>query len=110
MAANDSKQGLDRQAREIESKPQLGARFTKAVDELLPSRTLNVPGSYWTRLIVVATRSGTRISRTAYFDNLGFLSGRAEVRLSVSAFSPPPAALEQHLLSLLYSRAQAHPL
>ncbi len=110
VAAEDSKRGRVCEAHELESKPQLGARFSEVVDKLLPSRALSVPGSYWRRLIVVATRPGTRISRAAYFDNLGFLSGRAEIRLSVSADRPPPAPLEQRLLSLLYSRAKAYAL
>jgi hypothetical protein len=110
VAAYDSKRGSICEAHELESKPQLGARVSKVVDELLPSQALNVPGSYWRRVIVVTTRPGTRISRAAYLDNLGFLLGRAEIRLSVSAYRPPPAALEQRLLSLLYSRAKAHSL
>ena len=108
VAADDSKRGRLCETHELESLP--GARFYKVVDELLPSRALNVPGSYWRRVMVVGTRPGTRISRAAYFDNLGFLSGRAEIRLSVSANRPPPAPLEQRLLSLLYSRAKEHAL
>ena len=44
-----------------------------------------------------------------YVDDYGFVAGRAEVSLNdIRASRPPPTALERHLLTLLYSRAQVH--
>jgi hypothetical protein len=44
-----------------------------------------------------------------YIDDYGFVAGRAELSLNdVRASHPPATALERHLLTLLYNRAQAH--
>jgi hypothetical protein len=46
-----------------------------------------------------------------YIDEFDFAVGPAEVRLGTgSGEKPPPAAAERKLLSLLYSRAEAHKL
>jgi hypothetical protein len=51
------------------------------------------------------------VSVASYFDRLLFQVGRAEIELGVNAVAPPiPATTEQELLSLLYSRAEAHKL
>jgi hypothetical protein len=110
VATHESAQGRECERRELEAKAQLGARYSGGADNLLPSAAPNVPESYRTRLITVATRLRARAGRTVYFDSVGFLSGRAEIWLSLTAFRPPPATIEQRLLSLLYSRAKAHKL
>jgi hypothetical protein len=53
----------------------------------------------------------SEVSVPIYIDVFGFTDGPAEVYLSaISATQPVPSATEQRLLSLLLSRAQAHPL
>jgi hypothetical protein len=53
--------------------------------------------------------TGKQRREVLYLDDYGFVAGRAEVSLNdIRASRPPPTVLEQHLLTLLYSRAQVH--
>jgi hypothetical protein len=78
------------------------------------SLAVSAPGATGTigfRIVTMLSFPVSEVSVPIYFDVLGFTSGPAEVALSASsATQPVPPATEQRLLSLLLTRAQAHPL
>jgi hypothetical protein len=76
----------------------------------LPDPLPGVDGSFGLRIAQSLLRGG-QVRAQIYHDVFGFLSGPAEIELTATGFTTPvPSATEQRLLSLLYSRAQAHVL
>ena len=76
----------------------------------LPDPLPGVEASFGLRIVQSLLRGG-QIRHRIYHDILGFLSGPVEIELKATGFSRPvPLATEQRLLSLLYSRAEAHAL
>ncbi len=68
-----------------------------------------VSGSFGWRVTATFLVRGLKIP--IYLDFLGFVVGPSEVTLlSTGVLQPFPAAIQQHLFSLLLSRAKAHPL
>jgi hypothetical protein len=69
--------------------------------------------SFGVRILLTLSAAQPTAQRTvrSYFDVLGFAAGPAEIGLTArSTRRPVPSATEQHLLSLLHSRATAHKL
>lgn len=83
-----------------------GPLTVSSLPDLLPG----VDGSYGLRITQSLLRGG-QVHLHIYHDVFGFLSGPAEIELTATGLSKPvPLATEKRLLSLLYSRAQAHAL
>jgi hypothetical protein len=80
----------------------------------LPNPLPGAPGSFGIRIAITILGVPAAIEPTQphlYIDAFGFLSGPAEVDLIATAFPQPVSEeAEARLLSLLYSRAQAHKL
>jgi hypothetical protein len=78
------------------------------------SQLLGVAGSLAVEITTSAVGVPSQIAATpshVYIDVLGFISGASEIDLTAVGFPHPvPAEAEQRLMSLLYTRAQAHKL
>jgi hypothetical protein len=88
-------------------------RYSNVVVYPEPTPLRGVAGSFWERMQTVATELGKGGGNLhpVYFDSLGFLSGPAEIVLTITASPRPmPAAAELRLLSLLYTRSRARQL
>jgi hypothetical protein len=79
-----------------------------------PSQLPGVSGGFTIEFTTTIVGVPTQVEPTpphVYIDAAGFVSGAAEVAITAIGFPKPvPAEVEQRLLSLLYSRAQAHEL
>jgi hypothetical protein len=68
-----------------------------------------IPDSFAFRFVVQVTQAGQG-TVTVDVDQLGFLQGRAEVELTDTVTGAgPDAALEQHLVTVLFDRARSQP-
>jgi hypothetical protein len=77
----------------------------------LPARAPGATGTVGFRIATTLSFPVSEVSVPLYVDVLGFIIGPAEVSLSaLSATQPVPPETEQRLLTLLLTRAQAHPL
>jgi hypothetical protein len=87
---------------------QIGPTTVTVLPRLLPEG-LNAFGFRVETTITGASPTGKQRREVLYLDDYGFVVGRAEVSLNdIRVSRPPPTALERHLLTLLYSRAQVH--
>jgi len=88
----------------------IGPTTVSVLPRLLPEGP-NVFGFRIKTTITRTSATGKQIRRVLYIDDFGFVAGRAEVSLNdIRTSRPPPKALERHLLTLLYSRAQINKL
>ncbi len=86
----------------------IGPTTVTVLPRLLPEGQ-NAFGFRVETTITSASPTGKQRRKVLYLDDYGFVAGRAEVSLNdIRASRPPPTALERHLLTLLYSRAQVH--
>jgi hypothetical protein len=80
----------------------------------LPNQLPGADGSFGLRIATTAigrSLQGAQTRTHVYTDLFGFVSGAAEINLTATGIARPvPSATEQRLLSLLFSRAQAHKL
>jgi hypothetical protein len=87
------------------------AHYGRFSISLLPVQAPGADAAVAWRIQTSVNFTLSEVSVPIYIDVLGFTDGPAEVYLSaISATQPVPSATEQRLLSLLLSRAQAHPL
>lgn len=89
------------------------ARVGPVTSASLPSLLSTGQQSFGIRVSTSITTGvgGKQVSRPLYVDVFSLLAGPAEVELGVTALSHPASTATEHrLLSLLYSRAQAHKL
>jgi hypothetical protein len=86
----------------------IGPTTVTVLPHLLP-KGQNAFGFRIKTTITGASPTGRQRREILYLDDYGFVAGGAEVSLNdIRASRPPPTALERHLLTLLYSRAQVH--
>lgn len=90
------------------------ARYGQISVSSLPNLLPGAQGSFGLRLRTTLTTrelGGRPAKVPIYLDEYGFISGPAEINLTATGFSTPvPVKTEQRLLTLLYSRTQAHKL
>jgi hypothetical protein len=90
------------------------ARFGPATASFPPNLSPAGQESFAIRVATTLITQSIRyreIRLPVYLDFFAILAGPAEINLSaVSISHPPPTAIERRLLSVLYSRAQAHKL
>ena len=86
----------------------IGPTTVTVLPRLLP-KGQNAFGFRIETTITGASPTEKQNREVVYLDDYGFVAGGAELSLNdVRASQPPPTALERHLLTLLYSRAQVH--
>ena len=86
----------------------IGPTTVTVLPHLLPEGQ-NAFGFRVETTITGTSPTGKQRREVLYLDDYGFVAGPAEVSLNdIRASRPPPTALERHLLTLLYSRAQVH--
>lgn len=86
----------------------IGPTTVTVLPRLLPEGQ-NAFGFRIKTTITGTSLTGKQMRDVLYLDDYGFVAGRAEVSLNdIRASRAPPTALERHLLTLLYSRAQVH--
>jgi hypothetical protein len=86
----------------------IGPTMVTVLPRLLPEGQ-NAFGFRIKTTITGTSLTGKQMREVLYVDDYGFVAEGAEVSLNDTRTSrPPPTALERQLLTLLYSRAQAH--
>jgi hypothetical protein len=99
-------QALERTAT---SSAHFGPATVSVLENLLPAGQESFGVRVSTSISTIA--GAKQVKLPVYFDMFALLAGPAEVQLSAFGISHPPStATERRLLSVLYSRAQAHKL
>jgi hypothetical protein len=89
-------------------------RYGLVTLQRLPNPLPGVPGSFAVRITTSVLGIPSQIAATpphVYIDILGFLAGASEINLTATGFPEPVGEeAEQHLITALYTRAQANKL